>query len=193
MVRSILSGVVLAICVLTAPVSAGVIDASGNMTAVADGAKWDYTITLTNTSGAGNDSIETFWYAWVPGHDFLPGLAPTNIIAPSGWTDIVTGSGSASDGFAIQFKTSTAALAPGSSLTFGFTSAESPTVLAGNSPFSDNPPIGTSFVYSGQPFAGDHAQFVVSSVPEPSSLLLGLFGAASTFGYLKLKNRKGIA
>jgi hypothetical protein len=178
---------------LAAQVSAGTIGASGVETWKADGSDFDYTITLTNTSGAGNDSIETFWYAWVPGHDFMAGAIPTNVINPTGWTDLITGSGNATDGYAIQFKTSSAALAPGGSLMFGFTSDQTPAELAGNSLFGSNPPVGTSFVYSGQPFSGDQLQFVVSSVssvPEPSSLILGLFGVMASAAYLRLKRKK---
>jgi hypothetical protein len=186
-------GVVLAIGVLTAPVSAGTIGASGVLTSTANGSDFNYTITLTNTSGTGNDSIETFWFGWTPGQDYMAGAMPFNITTPSGWTDIVTGSGNSTDGYAIQFKTSTAALAPGDSLTFEFTSAETPAELAGNSLFHAHPPVTTSFVYSGQPFDGDSAQFVVSSVssvPEPSSLSLGLLGVIASVAYFRFKRKR---
>ena len=183
-------GTIMAAGLLAAPVSAGTIGASGVETSQADGSDFDYTITLMNTSGAGNDSIETFWYAWVPGHNFMAGPKPTNIITPTGWTDIVTGAGNSTDGYAIQFKTSSAALAPGGSLTFGFTSAETPAELAGNSHFGSNPPVGTSTVYSGQPFSGDSLMFTVSSVPEPSSLTLGVLGVIASFAYLRFKRKE---
>jgi hypothetical protein len=187
-------GIVMAVGLLAAPVSAGPISASGVLTSKASGSDFNYTINLTNTSGAGNDSIETFWFAWTPGHNYMPGAMPINIIAPTGWTDSITGSGNATDGFAIQFVTSSAALAPGGSLTFGFTSAETPAVLAGNSPFGTFPPVTTSTVYSGAPFSADSDQFVVSSavssVPEPSSLTLGLFGVIASLTYLRFKRKK---
>jgi hypothetical protein len=182
--------IVIAAGLLAAPVSAGTVDASGVLTSKPNGSDFDYTITLTNTSGTGNDSIETFWYAWVPGHNFMAGPKPINIITPTGWTDIVTGAGNSTDGYAIQFTTSTAALAPGGSLMFGFTSAETPAELAGNSLFGSNPPVGTSTIYSGQPFSGDSATFVVSSVPEPSSLTLGVLGVIASFAYLRFKRKE---
>jgi hypothetical protein len=45
---------------LTASASAETIDASAVITAKPDGSDFDYTISLTNTSGLGNDSIATF-------------------------------------------------------------------------------------------------------------------------------------
>ena len=99
--------------------------------------------------------------------------------------------GGATDGYAIQFvaQSGTPLLAPGSSLSgFGFTSSESPTELAGDSSFYSHPPQTTSFVYSGTPFTNPSDQFVVSvsSVPEPSSLVLGLFAIGMAVGYSRI-------
>ena len=44
---------------------------------------------------------------------------------------------------------------PGSSLNFGFTSADTPASVNGDSVFYPGTPVGTSFVYSGGPFQGD--------------------------------------
>ena len=46
------------------------ITATGALTAVADGPGIDYTVKLTNST-ASSAAIGTFWFAWVPGEDFL--------------------------------------------------------------------------------------------------------------------------
>jgi PEP-CTERM motif len=195
MKRIIPLGIVLsAIGMLRASASAGTIDASAVITAKPDGSDFDYTIKLTNTSGLGNDSIATFWFAWVPGEDFLP-TNPLSVSLPTGWTDKITHGGS-TDGYAIQFDAlSTASdLAPGSSLTFGFKSADTPKELMGDSPFHTTFPVLTSFVYSEGPLKGDGQEILASfaSVPEPSTLTLGIVGLASLAG-LRLLRRKGAA
>ena len=109
--KILLLGVVLAAGGRLMPsASAGVISASAAISATQDGSNWDYTITLTNTSGVGNDSIATFWFSWVPGQDFMNTM-PTNVVDPTGWTDRITGGG-AGDGFAIQFDSSGAVSSP---------------------------------------------------------------------------------
>ena len=65
------------------------------------GGDFGYSIKLTNT---GTNNLETFWFGWVPGQDFMP-VSPTNIISPANWTANITNGGS-SDGFAIQWLTS---------------------------------------------------------------------------------------
>jgi hypothetical protein len=77
-----------------------------------------------------------------------------NITAPTGWVEKVTHGGS-TDGYAIQFVDKTGPLlAPGSSLSdFGFTSADTPAHLAGDSAFYKTFPALTSYVYSGAPFS----------------------------------------
>ena len=162
-----------------APAAAGPILVSGTMTATPDGPDFDYTITLTN-SAASTDPIRTFWFAWMPGKDFMP-TGPISETAPPGWTATVTHFPDVpTNGFAVQFVTSTAPLMPGESLAFLFKSADSPDRLAGDSPFYPGTPVGTSFVYSGAPFQGDSASFVVSSVPEPSSLAQGVVGVLAS-------------
>ena len=182
MKRVISSGIVLsAIGMLAGTASAGTIDASAVITATPDGSNFDYSINLTNTSGLGNDNIATFWFAWVPGSDFLP-TSPLSVTLPTGWTDKITNGGS-TDGFAIQFDAlSTASdLAPAGSLTFGFSSVDTPTELMGNSPFFPTFPVLTAFVYSLGPLKGDGDELLVSfaSVPEPSTLTLGIVSLAS--------------
>jgi len=142
------------------------LSASGQLSGTASNGAFSYTLTLSN-SNASTTNIETFWFSWVPGADFMP-ANPTDIKTPAGWTDQITHGGSG-DGYAIQFVTSTAPLAPGGSLTFTFTSTSSPATMAGHSSYYSTTLIGTSFVYSGPPETGASDEFVVETVPESST------------------------
>jgi hypothetical protein len=145
------------------------LSASGQLSGTASNGAFNYTLTLNN-SDASTTNIETFWFSWVPGSNFMP-VSPTNIGTPSGWTDQVT-HGGPGDGYAIQFITSTAPLAPAGSLTFTFTSTSSPATMAGNSGLYSTTPIGTSFVYSGPPETGASDQFIVEIVSvNPTNLV----------------------
>ncbi len=182
----------LAIGLATSPARAAGISASAVITAKADGSDWDYAITLTNSS-ASTDPIGTFWFAWVPGKDFMPDM-PTNAQAPAGWDVNAITHGAAPDGYAIRWEASpvTNALAPGSSLSgFSFTSPDSPTTLMGiSAPYQI--PILTAVVYQGGPFQGATETFLVQfqSVPEPSTLVLGGIGLAATCAYAGFKRRR---
>jgi hypothetical protein len=195
MKRILLLGIILAGHeLLPQPASvAGTIQADATITATPDGSNFDYTITLTNTSGPGNDGIATLWFSWVPGQDFMPSR-PLSVTLPSGWKDVIT-HGNGNDGFAIQFDVITTAdiLAPGGSLTFGFTSADSPAALMGNSPSHPDHPVLTSFVYSQGPLRGDGEQFTAAfaSVPEPSSLWLGTCAVAGSLAAWRLRGKRG--
>ena len=130
---------------------------------------YDYTLTLHNT---GTVPIGTFWYAWVPGEFFLPS-SPSSPTTPLGWS---ASTPSSSGRYSVEYTASSGyALAGGGTLSFGFTSPDTPATLAGNSPAYPGTPIGTSFLYSGGPFSDAGYQFVVQSVPEPSAL--GFLGA----------------
>ena len=144
--------------------------ANAQLSAAAVGARsFDYTITLNNTS-ASTSSIETFWYAWQPGGgDYLPS-SPLSVQPPAGWNAVITGGG-VGDGYGLLFETSTAPLAPGSSLSFSFTSPDSPAAVRGNSPWYSGTPVGSSAVYSGHLY-GATETLVVEPVPEPSTLSL---------------------
>ena len=131
-------------------------------------APFNYQITLHNS---GTTNIGAFWFAWVPGKDFLP-TAPTSIIKPVGWSATVNGSGT-TDGRSIEFIDNSSLLTPGTSLSgFGFTSNDSPAQLAGKSPFFTSASVGTSFVYAGVPFSDAGFQLNVSVVPEPTAIAL---------------------
>ena len=72
------------------------INASGVISSTAAGADFNYTINLSNASSS-NSGIGTFWYAWVPGEDFLA-TSPISVSPPAGWTDTITHAGP-SDGY----------------------------------------------------------------------------------------------
>ena len=139
---------------------------------------WQYSLTLNDT---GTTDLGTFWFSWVPGEDFMP-TAPSAIASATGWTAKTTHAG-ASDGYAIQWKAGAGALlAPGQWLTgFTFDSSTSPQQMMGDSPFFPGTPVTTTFVYSGAPFSDAGVEFqvtpAVSTVPEPSSLMLMGVGA----------------
>ena len=139
---------------------------------------WQYSLTLNDT---GTTTLDTFWFAWVPGEDFMP-TSPSSIASPAGWSALVTNEGAA-DGFAIQWKAGAGALLdPGQSLTgFMFDSATSPTEMMGDSPFFPGTPVTTTFVYQGAPFSDAGLELEVlpatAAVPEPSSLALMGLGA----------------
>src|SRR5881275_856778 len=100
------------------------INASAVISSAPAGPNFNYTITLANASSS-NSGIGTFWYAWVPGQDFLA-TSPISVSPPPGWSDNITNMGPG-DGFAIQFLANSPAndVQPGSSLSFSFTSADS--------------------------------------------------------------------
>jgi len=133
--------------------------ASASISGLLVDGSYQYTATLTDT---GTTPIGTYWLAWIPGKDYLD-IPPTNIIAPAGWTAAVTNGGSG-DGYAIQFKatTSSSDLQPGDSLSFGFTSMETPAQLSGNSSFYPSTPETTSFVYMGAPFSDAGFEFTAT-------------------------------
>ncbi len=198
MKKFILLGIVLAVGFSTKPTSAGLIVASGFQSAVlnADGVNYDDTITLINAITS-TDPIGTFWFSWVPGKDFMVNN-PVTLSMPSGWTGIVTHIPNIpTNGYAIQWVANTPgdALAIGNSLTFGFKSAETPALLAGNSPLYPTTPEGLSVVYNGRPFSADSLTFVVTSapVPEPATLTNMFSGALLLLVYKRFNHAKTVS
>jgi hypothetical protein len=127
-----------------------------------------YAAVLHNT---GTTTVGTFWYAWVPGVDFMPHI-PQNIASPPGWIGIAQGGGPG-NGYSVLWYASGAPgyVAPGGDLTgFGFDSADPPAVMTANSPYGLRPYItATSFLYIGGPLGDLGYQFIatVSSPPPP--------------------------
>jgi hypothetical protein len=143
------------------------INASAVISSAPAGADFNYTIDLTNSSSS-DSGIGTFWYAWVPGQDFLA-TSPVSVSPPAGWTDNITNMGSG-DGFAIQFVANGAAndVQPGNSLNFSFTSADSPASINGNSVFHPGTPVNTAFVYPQGPFSDAGHELAVTPTQSPT-------------------------
>src|ERR1700733_11204460 len=83
--------------------------AGGATISVTGTGPYQYSIPLTNT---GTTTVGTFWYAWIPGEDFLFSF-PTSVQNPPGWTNntITGGPGS----YSIQW-VATTPLAPHTTL-----------------------------------------------------------------------------
>lgn len=140
-----------------------------------------YDLTLTDT---GTTNIGTFWFSWIPGAGFMS-VAPTSVVSPSGWSDMLTnGNG------AIQYVTTTP-ITPGTSVTgFKFDSTLTPAQLEGPSSMPGIP-VDTFFTYIGAPLADPGFQGVATpahsaNAPEPATLTLasiafGLIGCGRRF------------
>jgi PEP-CTERM motif len=159
-----------------------------------NGTTFTYNLTLNNLGTTGADDIQTFWFSWIPGQDFMP-TPPTNIISPPGWTETVINAG-AGDGYSIEWHTtsgtaaapSSSAVKPGISLSgFSFQSATTPTQMTGFSPDHPIYEVETTFLYSGQPELGDGVEIISMLVPEPSSLWLA--GIGMLFAWPRLRQR----
>lgn len=176
--KSLLLGTALALAAHAWPAEAraGILeDPSGQITSISGGPDFTYAMTLSNASAA-TEPIGTFWFAWVPGEDFLP-TAPLSETAPTGWTVNAITHGGSSDGYAIRWEATSAAsdIPIGGSLSgFSFTTADSPAAVEGNSPFYPTTPVLTSFAYDAGPFSDAGTQFQVqsSAVPEPAALTI---------------------
>jgi len=139
------------------------------------GGKFEYDLTLTNT---GNTNLSTFWFAWVPGKDFLS-VDPTAETSPAGWNLPNITNGGPNDGFALQWIANTP-LAPGATISgFSFTTTESPSIVEGTSavPAYAGTKTDTAFVYIGQPLTDAGFQLTAAVAPEPASLSLLALGA----------------
>jgi Hint domain len=124
-------------------------------------AEWQYSVTLHDT---GSTTVGTFWFAWVPGQDFLD-TRPSSVTDPAGWQDLITHGGS-NDGYAIQWTVSPGSpdLQSGDALSgFSFTSSDAPSAVFGDSDFHSGTPVLTSFVYAGAPETDPGFKFEVAA------------------------------
>jgi hypothetical protein len=138
---------------------------------------FNYAITVTDT---GTTNLGTFWFSWLPDVDFLPSV-PSNVTSPTGWGASITGTANATDGSAIEWVASSNPITPGHSLSgFGFSSPDSPTVLAGNSPTHPGTPILDSFVYIGAPFSDVGAEVTVTQAASTAASSTTLMSSAPT-------------
>ena len=121
---------------------------------------YQYTITLKDI---GTTTIGTFWFAWIPGADFMP-VKPLSVALTAGWTDAITHMGS-TDGYAILWTASSLSseLHPGQSKVFHFRSSATPAEMFGKSTIVPHPLVTTSFVYSHGPFSDPGYEFHSSS------------------------------
>ena len=149
--------------------SATGIIASGVISDTPGSGVYNYSIALANSSQSGS-AIGSFWYAWMPGQDYLSSY-PISVSAPSGWTAEVT-SGGGGDGYGIQFVANTSSndIQPGSSLSFSFISTDPPSTVEGNSQIYSGVPVGTSAVYPGAPINDGGTPFVVSATVTLASI-----------------------
>jgi hypothetical protein len=150
--------------------------AAGFITWAEDPTDFRYNIHLTNT---GTTKISTLWYSWIPGQNYMT-VPPTQVTGPDGWVINITHT--AADGYAIRWNGAPNGkfLEAGATLDgFRFHSTETPWELAGPTPFHNNPPTGTTFVYENGPFSGGSSRFVINPVPEPTSMLAMALGGVA--------------
>lgn len=160
-------------------------NASATFTAHDNGdGTWNYSMSLKNT---GTTNIETWWFGWIPGYDFMSDPRSvlnnplSNLTAPSNWSVSDQPEDFSPNYHSVQWVTTTSPLTPGATLAgFNFTSTESPTNLTGPSYFGAFYPVDSSYVYVGAPetdagFLFEPSQ--VTATPEPFSLSLLAFSA----------------
>ncbi|MBV9266257.1 MAG: hypothetical protein JO061_08835 [Acidobacteriaceae bacterium] len=161
-------GAVAFLGILAPSVSSAAETASATISATSlGGGENQYTLTLNDT---GTTTVGTFWFAWVPGDNFMP-ATPTAITSPAGWQETVT-SGGPSGGSAIQWKASSAASdvnAGGTLAGFSFESTLTLAQLQAASTGTPADPVDTTFIYSGAPFSDNGYQLTPTVVTGPGS------------------------
>lgn len=146
-------------------------DPSGTISGSGSG-PYTYTLTFSDSSSS-TSPIGSIWYAWIPGQFFLPG-APSTASAPTGWSASIVAN-------SIQFTADSSAnyITAGHSLSgFGYTATFSPSTLAATANSGESVAYETGTVES-----GPGATFVVSVVPEPSTLTMLVLGGAALLGF----------
>lgn len=156
-----------AIASLAASTQASIVGSADLTPTPLGGGLYHYDAAVHNT---GTTKIAAFWFAWVPGANFMS-VAPTNVQSPPGWTFTISNEGGATDGFGIEWTTTTAnALNTSSSLSgFGFDTTETPAALTGFSAKHPTYRATTSFLYVGTPLLTQGVQIIASVVPAPST------------------------
>jgi hypothetical protein len=138
-----------------------------------------YSYSLSFADGTNASSpIGSVWYAWIPGHFYLPSM-PTSASAPAGWTANIFSQ-------SIQFFASSSAsyIMAGQSLSgFSYQASFSPSQLAAaaNS--------GLSVAYSAGIQSDSGNTFTVQPAPEPSTLMLLVSGLAG-LGFVSRRRRR---
>jgi trimeric autotransporter adhesin len=137
--------------------------ASGMVSTASDGSDYSYTIGLTDSSQS-DSGIGTFDFASVGSQDYLA-TNPLSVTPPTGWTDTITNNGGG-DGYSIEFTASSSAyyIQPGSSMSFSFTSADTPASLGGDSQFYPGVQVGTSVVFPEGPLSDSGHELVILPV-----------------------------
>lgn len=174
MLHRVLMALVVTVAAAGSAKGQGIIDATGTFTAAPGAGNTSaYTLMLQNNSDS-TSPIGSFWFGWVPGQFYLPST-PSSAQAATGWTENIVNGGGASS---IQFVASSSSfyLAPGSSLSFEFNSADPLAVMEGNAPNHPTVPVTTSVVYGNGLFSTPSETIVFGAVPEPSTLALVLAG-----------------
>ena len=153
------------------------------------GGVFSYSLTLNNLPSS-TSPIETLWFSWVPGVDFMSS-SPLSTSAPSGWSANIEHGDLGpyyTDGYSVQYTTTIAPLNPGGTLNFGFTSMVTPDELAGNDSVYGYYPELTTYLYSMSVEGGASEQILAQAVPEPGTSILVAIGLLAGFALIRLHN-----
>src|SRR5262245_41327200 len=124
----------LALFALAASAAPALAQLAGNGTLVSYAQPAGNFVNTLSIQNTGTTTVGTFWFAWIPGEDFLPSL-PSDVLSPPGWYGYVIGG--IYDSYSVEWYAYDPSynLQPGQTLSgFGFTSDDSPQVLQGISP-----------------------------------------------------------
>ena len=146
--------------------------ASATISGVQNGAVFDYTVILKNTSATYN--LNGFWYGWIQFENDLPS-SPSSAANTLGWVNGL-------DGNSIQYYNagSGTALAPGQSATFTFVDSSTPTAITSGISGESVAYVNTGPIDASQGVTGDSTGIfspVLVAAPEPSSIALLAAGA----------------